>query len=143
MNENFTGRELREFITDNKIKIAMSEKQSDMIVEQIHQEVVGLCIKDNNLYLTSYDQEGFHESLITTDALIDLACKTNYKKLVDAKQRLDSSISSISEYCKNLQDVCVLTNKEQQMDAAYVQTDKAIALQKCINSYSDVKSKIR
>uniref|UniRef100_UPI00402A9D2B hypothetical protein n=1 Tax=[Lactobacillus] rogosae TaxID=706562 RepID=UPI00402A9D2B len=143
MNENFTGRELREFITDNKIKIAMSEKQSDMIVEQIHQEGFGLCIKDNNLYLTSYDQEGFHESLITTDALIDLACKTNYKKLVDAKQRLDSSISSISEYCKNLQDVCVLTNKEQQMDAAYVQTDKAIALQKCINSYSDVKSKIR
>ena len=129
MNENFTGRELREFITDNKIKIAMSEKQSDMIVEQIHQEGFGLCIKDNNLYLTSYDQEGFHESLITTDALIDLACKTNYKKLVDAKQRLDSSISSISEYCKNLQDVCVLTNKEQQMDAAYVQTDKAIALQ--------------
>lgn len=143
MNENFTGRELREFITDNKLKIAMSEKQSDMIVEQIHQEGFGLCIKDNNLYLTSYDQEGFHESLITTDALIDLACKTNYKKLVDAKQRLDSSISSISEYCKNLQDVCVLTNKEQQMDAAYVQTDKAIALQKCINSYSDVKSKIR
>lgn len=143
MNENFTGRELREFITDNKIKIAMSEKQSDMIVEQIHQEGFGLCIKDNNLYLTSYDQEGFHESLITTDALIDLACKTNYKKLVDAKQRLDSSISSISEYCKNLQDVCVLTNKEQQMNAAYVQTDKAIALQKCINSYSDVKSKIR
>lgn len=143
MNENFTGRELREFITDNKIKIAMSEKQSDMIVEQIHQEGFGLCIKDNNLYLTSYDQKGFHESLITTDALIDLACKTNYKKLVDAKQRLDSSISSISEYCKNLQDVCVLTNKEQQMDAAYVQTDKAIALQKCINSYSDVKSKIR
>jgi hypothetical protein len=143
MNENFTGRELREFITDNKIKIAMSEKQSDMIVEQIHQEGFGLCIKDNNLYLTSYDQEGFHESLITTDALIDLACKTNYKKLADAKQRLDSSISSISEYCKNLQDVCVLTNKEQQMDAAYVQTDKAIALQKCINSYSDVKSKIR
>lgn len=143
MNENFTGRELREFITDNKIKIAMSEKQSDMIVEQIHQEGFGLCIKDNNLYLTSYDQEGFHESLITTDALIDLACKTNYKKLVDAKQRLDSSISSISEYCKNLQDVCMLTNKEQQMDAAYVQTDKAIALQKCINSYSDVKSKIR
>lgn len=143
MNENFTGRELREFITDNKIKIAMSEKQSDMIVEQIHQEGFDLCIKDNNLYLTSYDQEGFHESLITTDALIDLACKTNYKKLVDAKQRLDSSISSISEYCKNLQDVCVLTNKEQQMDAAYVQTDKAIALQKCINSYSDVKSKIR
>lgn len=143
MNENFTGRELREFITDNKIKIAMSEKQSDMIIEQIHQEGFGLCIKDNNLYLTSYDQEGFHESLITTDALIDLACKTNYKKLVDAKQRLDSSISSISEYCKNLQDVCVLTNKEQQMDAAYVQTDKAIALQKCINSYSDVKSKIR
>lgn len=143
MNENFTGRELREFITDNKIKIAMSEKQSDMIVEQIHQEGFGLCIKDNNLYLTSYDQECFHESLITTDALIDLACKTNYKKLADAKQRLDSSISSISEYCKNLQDVCVLTNKEQQMDAAYVQTDKAIALQKCINSYSDVKSKIR
>ena len=143
MNENFTGRELREFITDNKIKIAMSEKQSDMIVEQIHQEGFGLCIKDNNLYLTSYDQEGFHESLITTDALIDLACKTNYKKSADAKQRLDSSISSISEYCKNLQDVCVLTNKEQQMDAAYVQTDKAIALQKCINSYSDVKSKIR
>lgn len=143
MNENFTGRELREFITDNKIKIAMSEKQSDMIVEQIHQEGFGLCIKDNNLYLTSYDQEGFHKSLITTDALIDLACKTNYKKLADAKQRLDSSISSISEYCKNLQDVCVLTNKEQQMDAAYVQTDKAIALQKCINSYSDVKSKIR
>lgn len=143
MNENFTGRELREFITDNKIKIAMSEKQSDMIVEQIHQEGFGLCIKDNNLYLTSYDQEGFHESLITTDALIDLACKTNYKKLADAKQRLDSSISSISEYCKNLQDVCVLTNKKQQMDAAYVQTDKAIALQKCINSYSDVKSKIR
>lgn len=143
MNENFTGRELREFITDNKIKIAMSEKQSDMIVEQIHQEGFGLCIKDNNLYLTSYDQEGFHESLITTDALIDLACKTNYKKLADAKQRLDSLISSISEYCKNLQDVCVLTNKEQQMDAAYVQTDKAIALQKCINSYSDVKSKIR
>lgn len=143
MNENFTGRELREFITDNKIKIAMSEKQSDMIVEQIHQEGFGLCIKDNNLYLTSYDQEGFHESLITTDALIDLACKTNYKKLADARQRLDSSISSISEYCKNLQDVCVLTNKEQQMDAAYVQTDKAIALQKCINSYSDVKSKIR
>lgn len=143
MNENFIGRELREFITDNKIKIAMSEKQSDMIVEQIHQEGFGLCIKDNNLYLTSYDQEGFHESLITTDALIDLACKTNYKKLADAKQRLDSSISSISEYCKNLQDVCVLTNKEQQMDAAYVQTDKAIALQKCINSYSDVKSKIR
>lgn len=143
MNENFTGRELREFITDNKIKIAMSEKQSDMLVEQIHQEGFGLCIKDNNLYLTSYDQEGFHESLITTDALIDLACKTNYKKLADAKQRLDSSISSISEYCKNLQDVCVLTNKEQQMDAAYVQTDKAIALQKCINSYSDVKSKIR
>lgn len=58
MNENFTGRELREFITDNKIKIAMSEKQSDMIVEQIHQEGFGLCIKDNNLYLTSYDQEG-------------------------------------------------------------------------------------
>lgn len=143
MNENFTGRELREFITDNKIKISMSEKQSDMIVEQIHQEGFGLCIKDNNLYLTSYDQEGFHESLITTDALIDLACKTNYKKLADAKQRLDSSISSISEYCKNLQDVCVLTSKEQQMDAAYVQTDKAIALQKCINSYSDVKSKIR
>ena len=143
MNEHFTGRELRAFITDNKIKIAMSEKQSDMIVEQIHQEGFGLCIKDNNLYLTSYDQEGFHESLITTDALIDLACKTNYKKLVDAKQRLDSSISSISEYCKNLQDVCVLTNKEQQMDAAYVQTDKAVALQKCINSYSDVKSKIR
>lgn len=143
MNENFTGRELREFITDNKIKIAMSEKQSDMLIEQIHQEGFGLCIKDNNLYLTSYDQEGFHESLITTDALIDLACKTNYKKLADAKQRLDSSISSLSEYCKNLQDVCVLTNKEQQMDAAYVQTDKAIALQKCINSYSDVKSKIR
>lgn len=143
MNENFTGRELREFITDNKIKIAMSEKQSNMIVEQIHQEGFCLCIKDNNLYITSYDQEGFHESLITTDALIDLACKTNYKKLADAKQRLDSSISSISEYCKNLQDVCVLTDKEQQMDAAYVQTDKAIALQKCINSYSDVKSKIR
>lgn len=143
MNENFTGRELREFITDNKIKIAMSEKQSDMLIEQIHQEGFGLCIKDNNLYLTSYDQEGFHESLITTDALIDLACKTNYKKLADAKQRLDSSISSLSEYCKNLQDVCVLTNKEQQMDAAYVQTDKAIALQKCINSYSYVKSKIR
>lgn len=143
MNENFTGRELREFIIDNKIKIAMSEKQSNMIVEQIHQEGFSLCIKDNNLYITSYDQEGFHESLITTDALIDLACKTNYKKLADAKQRLDSSISSISEYCKNLQDVCVLTDKEQQMDAAYVQTDKAIALQKCINSYSDVKSKIR
>lgn len=143
MNENFTGRELREFITDNKIKIAMSEKQSDMIVEQIHQEGFSLCIKDNNLHLTSYDQEGFHESLITTDALIDLACKTNYKKLADAKQRLDSSISSISEYCKNLQDVCVLTNREQQMDATYIQTDKAIALQECINSYSDVKSKIR
>ena len=52
MNENFTGRELREFITDNKIKIAMSEKQSNMIVEQIHQEGFSLCIKDNNLYIT-------------------------------------------------------------------------------------------
>ncbi len=45
MNENFTGRELREFITDNKIKIAMSEKQSNMIVEQIHQEGLVCALK--------------------------------------------------------------------------------------------------
>lgn len=143
MNEQFTGRELREFISENQIKISMSEKQSNVIIEQIHQEGFTVCIKDNNLCLTSYDQDGFHEELITTDKLIDLACNSNYKKLSKARQRLDSSESSISEYCKNLQDVCVLTYKEIQMDAAYAQTDKAAVLKICIDESVEVKSRDR
>ena len=46
--------------------------------------------------------------------------------------------------CKNLKDVCKLTQKENILDGAYAQTDKAINLQHCLNeTHSEAKSKIR
>lgn len=145
MNE-IDGRKLREYISDNNIKIALSEKQSDLIIEQMHQDGFNLYVKDGNLYLSSVDQEGFHDSVITTDILIDLAARSNYTKLMDAKSRLDEGLTSITdtEFCKNLKDVCKLTQKENILDGAYAQTDKAINLQHCLNeTHSEAKSKIR
>lgn len=143
MNE-IDGRKLREYISDNNIKIALSEKQSDLIIEQMHQDGFNLYVKDGNLYLSSVDQEGFHDSVITTDILIDLAARSNYTKLMDAKSRLDEGLTSITEFCKNLKDVCKLTQKGNILDGAYAQTDKAINLQHCLNeTHSEAKSKIR
>ena len=63
---------------------------------------------------------------------------------MDAKSRLDEGLTSITEFCKNLKDVCKLTQKENILDGAYAQTDKAINLQHCLNeTHSEAKSKIR
>lgn len=143
MNE-IDGRKLREYISDNDIKIALSEKQSELIVEQMHQDGFTLYVKDNDLYLSSVDQEGFHDSVITADMLIDLAASSNYSKLMDAKNRLDEGITSITDFCKTLKDVCKLTQKENILDAAYSQTENAINLKHCLNeNHSETKSKIR
>lgn len=117
------GRELREWSTIHNLLIRLSENQSNLIIESLHQKECSLLGDRQSLYLMYTDESGQHTRETTLDDVIDIACELNYEKM---KQLADNLAQipyyQIGDYLHSLSTLSKHCNGYQQLLDAYTQT---------------------
>jgi len=121
---NSVKNEVRAYILASSQQCSLSDKQIELIIEQIDQAGHGLEIDKGRLVLSYVDQTGIHKDMVNIEDLIDIACKFNYGKLMEVKTQLEFDIADISERCYVLMELCSLVINEQALNNAFRKTQK-------------------
>lgn len=119
-----SGRELREWNTLQNLLIRLSPKQSDLIVQTLHQAQHSLTSDGKSLYLIYNDESGQHMQESTMDDIIDLACELSYEKINELTEHLANiPYHEVGNYSDCLNALTKHCKKYQQLLNAYKQTN--------------------
>lgn len=118
-----SGRELRDWITMQNLLTRLSPKQSDLIIQALHQKQYSLTGDGHSLYLIYMDENGQHAKETTLDDIIDLACELSYEKMNELTENLSLiPYHEIENYSECLNALTKHCKKYQQLLNAYTQT---------------------
>lgn len=132
------GRDLREWSTIHNLVIRLSPKQSDLIINSLHQKQYALTGNKQSLYLIYVDENGQHTRETSLDDIIDIACEISYEKMKELAGNLaqipyynignySDCLNSLTKHCKGYQQLLDAYNQTiycQNMNAALERCQK-------------------
>lgn len=113
------ARSLLQFVEQTDLLMQMDSVQANLLLSELQSSKKQLSEEDSKLYVK--ESSDSVRTCITIDELIDIACESNYEKLVDTRQKNRRSYG-LDQYLSTSRDLLQLQQQEVILQSLFKQT---------------------
>lgn len=113
------ARSLLQFVEQTDLLMQMDSVQANLLLSELQSSKKQLSEEDSKLYVK--ESSDSVRTCITIDELIDIACETNYEKLVETRQKNRRSFG-LDQYLSTSRDLLQLQQQEVILQSLFKQT---------------------
>lgn len=112
-------RSLLQFVEQTDLLMQMDSVQANLLLSELQSSKKQLSEEDSKLYVK--ESSDSVRTCITIDELIDIACESNYEKLVETRQKNRRSFG-LDQYLSTSRDLLQLQQQEVILQSLFKQT---------------------
>lgn len=116
---NSDAQSLLQFVEQNDLLMQMDSVQANLLLSELQSNKKQLSEEDSKLYIK--ESSDSVRTCITIDELIDIACESNYEKLVGTRQKNRRSFG-LDQYLSISRDLLQLQQQEVILHSLFKQT---------------------
>lgn len=113
------AQSLLQYVEQNDLLMQMDPVQANLLLSELQSNKKQLSEEDSKLYIRESCNDA--RTCITIDELIDIACESNYEKLVDIRQKNRKSFG-LDQYLLTSRELLQLQQQEQILNTLFKQT---------------------
>lgn len=113
------AQSLLQFVEQTDLLMQMDLVQANLLLSELQSNKKQLSEEDSKLYIKESSDNV--RTCITIDELIDIACESNYEKLVDIRQKNRKSFG-LEQYLLTSRELLQLQQQEQILNTLFKQT---------------------
>lgn len=113
------ARSLLQFVEQTDLLMQMDSVQANLLLSELQSSKKQLSEEDSKLYVK--ESSDSVRTCITIDELIDIACESNYEKLVETRQKNRRSFG-LDQYLSTSRDLLQLQQQEVILQSLFKQT---------------------
>ncbi|SHM36145.1 hypothetical protein SAMN02746066_01679 [Anaerosporobacter mobilis DSM 15930] len=126
------AQSLLQFVEQTDLLMQMDSVQANLLLSELQSSKKQLSEEDSKLYVK--ESSDSVRTCITIDELIDIACESNYEKLVGTRQKNKRSFG-LDQYLSTSRDLLQLQQQEVILHSLFKQTIYGKNMMQVVNQY--------